>query len=248
MKLFSTLALSVAVLACTNNVPNSNTSSSVSRNPKEESPRGIDLKVQLVADQLHSPVAAAFLPGNNDMLICEQTGQVRLLRSGKLQEEPFLDLSAKMVKLSGVYDERGLLGIALHPSFSSNKKFYVYYSAPSNASGADHKSVLSEFTAGPNKANPGSERILLTINEPESNHNGGSLQFGPDKMLYVAVGDGGGAGDKHGSIGNGQNLNTLLGKILRIDVNASTYKVPANNPFVGKKAKPEIWAYGLRNP
>jgi glucose/arabinose dehydrogenase len=144
-----------------------------------------------------------------------------------------------------------LLGIALHPSFSSNKKFYVFYSAP-GSNGSNNKGVLAEYKASPgnDKADAGSERIILTVDEPESNHNGGCIKFGHDGYLYLGLGDGGGAGDRLGSTGNGQRLDTWLGKMLRIDVNDSkTYKVPADNPFVHTQgAKPEIWAYGLRNP
>jgi len=211
---------------------------------------GKALKLEKVIEGLHSPVAATFT-STGLMLVCEQTGFIRSLSKGTLNEKPFLDLQNKLIKLSGAYDERGLLGIALHPEYSSNKKFYVYYSAPSSESASDHQSVISEFkvSSDPLRADITSERILLTVQEPESNHNGGDLHFGPDGYLYISMGDGGGAGDKHGSSGNGQNLNTLLGKILRIDVNTDQgYKIPADNPFVGKSAKPEIWAYGLRNP
>jgi glucose/arabinose dehydrogenase len=117
---------------------------------------------------------------------------------------------------------------------------------------SDHTGVLAEYKLLPNsdQADPASARIVLTIEEPESNHNGGCIQFGPDGYLYVSFGDGGGQGDKHGETGNGQRLDTWLGKILRIDVNAETgFKVPKSNPFVGNaNAKPEIWAYGFRNP
>jgi len=208
------------------------------------------VKLVEFASGLHSPVAATFM-NDGTMLICEQTGLVRSIQNNKLNDKPFLDIQSKLVKLSGAYDERGLLGIALHPEYTLNKKFYVYYSASSSQTGSDHQSIISEFraSANPLEADPSSERILLTIPEPQSNHNGGDLHFGPDGYLYISVGDGGGAGDKHGSTGNGQNLNTLLGKILRIDVNAAAgYKIPADNPFVNKKARPEIWAYGLRNP
>ena len=116
----------------------------------------------------------------------------------------------------------------------------------------DHQSVVSEFTANVNplRADIASERILLKIDQPESNHNGGEIKFGPDGFLYIGLGDGGGAGDRHGERGNGQNLNTHLGKILRIDVNTDkSYLIPQDNPFVeNKSAKPEIWAYGFRNP
>lgn len=210
----------------------------------------ISLKLEKIAEGLHSPVAAAFNP-EGLMLVCEQTGQIRVLENNKLIDKPFLDLENKLVKMSGAYDERGLLGIALHPEYKSNKKFYVYYSAPSTEKGSDHQSVIAEYkvSTDPRIADAATERILLTIQQPESNHNGGDLKFGPDGYLYIGVGDGGGAGDRHGERGNGQNLNTLLGKILRIDVNTDqSYGIPNDNPFVGKEAKPEIWAYGLRNP
>lgn len=226
------------------------------RNPSAKDEQGrknpapLSLRLQEIAVGLHSPVAAAFTP-DGVMLVCEQTGVIRSIENGKLDDMPFLVLQNKLVKISGAYDERGLLGIALHPDYSSNKKFYVYYSAPTEQSGSDHKSVLAEFqtSSNPLQADAASERVLLTVQQPESNHNGGDIQFGPDGYLYIGMGDGGGAGDKHGESGNGQNMNTLLGKILRIDVNTSqAYGIPADNPFVGKSAKPEIWAYGLRNP
>jgi len=210
----------------------------------------ISLKLEKIAEGLHSPVAAAFSP-EGLMLVCEQTGQIRVLENNKLIDKPFLNLENKLVKMSGAYDERGLLGIALHPEYASNKKFYVYYSASSSDKGVDNQSVIAEYkvSTDPMLADAASERILLTIQQPESNHNGGDLKFGPDGYLYIGTGDGGGAGDRHGETGNGQNLNTLLGKILRIDVNTEqSYAVPNDNPFVGKEAKPEIWAYGLRNP
>lgn len=215
---------------------------------KDES---VSVKLLKISEGLHSPVSVVFL-NDGTMLIAQQTGQIRVLKANSLLEKPFLDLQSKLVKLSGAYDERGLLGLALHPDFSSNKKFYVYYNAPSDVNGSDHQSIISEFKLGKDslQADITSERILLKVQQPESNHNGGELKFGPDGYLYIGLGDGGGAGDKHGEIGNGQNLNTLLGKILRIDVNSSApYTVPKDNPFVSnKEARAEIWAYGLRNP
>jgi glucose/arabinose dehydrogenase len=218
--------------------------------PQKTNEPVISLKIQKIADGLHSPVAAAFTP-DGTMLIAQQTGQIRVLKGKDLLEVAFLDLQNKLVKLSGAYDERGLLGITLHPDYKRNKKFYVYYSAPATEVGSDHQSVVSEFitSSDPLRADSASERVLLTVQQPESNHNGGDLKFGPDGYLYIGLGDGGGAGDKHGDSGNGQNMNTLLGKILRIDVNTErSYKIPQDNPFVGKQAKSEIWAYGLRNP
>lgn len=213
--------------------------------------KSIPVKLLKIADGLHSPVSAIFAP-DGLMFLAEQTGQIRIIKDNSLVEDPFLDLQNKLIKLSGAYDERGLLGIAFHPNYAINKKFYVYYSAPSKVKGSDHQSVISEFKVGTNplRADPASEKIVLSIQEPESNHNGGELKFGPDGYLYIGLGDGGGAGDKHGKTGNGQDLNTFLGKILRIDVNTDgAYRVPEDNPFVAdKQAKPEIWAYGLRNP
>ncbi len=213
--------------------------------------KSISLRLLKIADGLHSPVSADFA-SDGTMLIAEQTGAIRIIKNGSLLESPFLDLQNKLIKLSGAYDERGLLGFALHPNFATNNKFYLYYSAPTNIKGSDHQSVISEFKVGSNplQADLESERVLLIIQQPESNHNGGELKFGPDAYLYIGLGDGGGAGDKHGKTGNGQDLNTFLGKILRIDVNNDgSYRVPQDNPFVSNKfAKPEIWAYGLRNP
>lgn len=210
----------------------------------------LKIKLSLVASGLQAPLYVAF-PGNGEMLAVEQTGIIKVFKNGKANAVPFLNISNKIVKLSGDYDERGLLGIALSPDFKNNRKFYVYYSAPTTGN-FDNTGTLAEFktTANGDVADPNSERILLTVQHPESNHNGGCLQFGPDGYLYISEGDGGGAGDKHnGTIGNGQNMNTFLGKILRIDVNnGKTYTVPSDNPFVGRaNVKPEIWAYGLRN-
>ena len=184
-------------------------------------------------------------------MIAEQTGKIRLVKNGKLTDQPVLDLADKMIKIDKSYDERGLLGIVLSPKFKSDRKFYVFYSAPPSGN-FDNKGVLAEYKLLPNSdyADKRSGRIIFTVDEPESNHNGGCMQFGPDGYLYFSLGDGGGAGDRHGSFGNGQKMDTWLGKILRIDVNtAKGYNVPKDNPFVKRTdAKPEIWAYGLRNP
>jgi glucose/arabinose dehydrogenase len=212
-------------------------------------PAPITLKVKQVAANIQAPTALAF-PGNGEVWVTEQTGKIRALKNGKLSGVPVLDLSSKLPKINNGYEERGLLGIALHPRFSTNKKFYVFYSVPPTGK-FNHTDVVSEFTLGGNgQADPNSERIILTAEKPDGNHNGGCVQFGKDGYLYISFGDGGGQGDKHGEFGNGQNLDTWLGKILRVDINTgSGYLVPKDNPFTGKAgAKPEIWAYGFRNP
>ncbi|WP_217604601.1 sorbosone dehydrogenase family protein [Chitinophaga sp. GbtcB8] len=221
--------------------------------PLLKEPPARKARLQLVTNKFISPVALG-VPGDGSgrLFICQKEGKVWLIQNGQVAAQPFLDVSSEMVKINPGYDERGLLGIAFHPRFKQNKKFYVYYSVPSNTAGSNHKSRISEFTvsaSNPNVADPASKRVIMEIEQPESNHNGGDLVFGPDGYLYIGLGDGGGGGDKHGTIGNGQNLNTLLGKILRIDVNGNPYNVPKDNPFVGKpNVRPEIWAYGLRNP
>ena len=206
------------------------------------------LSITLLASQLTSPVALAHC-GDERLFIAEQPGVIKIFHKDKLLSSPFLDISDRVITDKG-YSERGLLGIAFHPDYNTNGRFYLYYSAESSNKNSDHKSVLSEFTVSgdPDKALT-EEKKILEIEQPESNHNGGQLAFGPDGFLYIGVGDGGGGGDKHGEIGNGQNLNTLLGKILRINVNALPYSIPADNPFVNKTGvRPEIFAYGLRNP
>ncbi|MBX9853006.1 MAG: PQQ-dependent sugar dehydrogenase [Cytophagaceae bacterium] len=218
---------------------------SVAENPITDT---LSLRLSLVTGNLVSPIA--FTHCEDDRLfIVEQPGVVRVFDKGKLLTDPFLDISDRVLTDKG-YSEKGLLGIAFHPEYKTNGKFYLYYSAKSNNKNSDHKSVVSEFMASPdsNVARK-EERKILEIEEPESNHNGGQLAFGPDGFLYIGVGDGGGAGDKHGETGNGQNMNTLLGKILRIDVNTFPYAIPSDNPFVNKPGiRPEIFASGLRNP
>lgn len=212
-----------------------------------------DVKLKLIATGLTGPVAMD-CPKDESMriIICEQTGKIKIIKKGLILEKPFLDVGSKLDGANKIYSEKGLLGIAFHPKYKSNGKFYIYYSAPEADKKFDHKSILAEYkvTANADIADMTSQKIILEIKQPEANHNGGQLAFGPDGFLYIGLGDGGGAGDNHGEKGNGQNLKTLLGKILRIDVDSKyPYTIPPDNPFVNnKEARPEIWAYGLRNP
>ena len=182
------------------------------------------------------------------LFVLEQGGRIRIIQNSALVATPFLDVSSKAGFTSG--GELGLLGLTFHPSFSTNRRFFIYYTQ--NVSG-QIQSVFSEYAASssnPNLADTSSERVLLAVNQPFSNHKGGQLAFGPDGFLYIGLGDGGSEGDPQG---NGQNLQTLLAKILRIDVDGAhasgkQYAIPPDNPFASSGGLPEIWAYGLRNP
>ena len=214
-----------------------------------------DVKLQLITDQLSHPTAFAVTKKSPTLLfVAEQEGRIRVIENGKLVAAPFLDISKEVLKKEG-YDERGLLGLAFHPDYATNGKFYVYCSVPVEnpvKNVRDHQSEVREYVvskSSPKLADATQMRKVLVFDEPESNHNGGDLKFGADGFLYISAGDGGGANDKHGTIGNAQNLTNLLGKILRIDVNKTPYTIPADNPFIKTPdAKPEIYAYGLRNP
>ncbi|MDH4334731.1 MAG: PQQ-dependent sugar dehydrogenase [Chloroflexota bacterium] len=209
-------------------------------------PTGPDhLRLERVVEGLADPINIANArDGSGRLFINEQAGVIRVIESdGTLRAQPFVDLTDR-VQSGG---ERGLLGLAFHPDFATNRRLFVHYSRL-----ADGATVLSELTAAPDgqSADPDSERVLLVVDQPYANHNGGQLAFGPDGFLYLGLGDGGSGGDPQG---NGQNMGTMLGKILRIDVDGSRaageqYAIPAGNPFVGGGALPEIWAYGLRNP
>jgi glucose/arabinose dehydrogenase len=167
--------------------------------------------------------------------------------------------------LSPGYDERGLLGLAFHPDFAQNGRFFVFYTAPRRPTapaGYDNTTTIAEYRAHGGHltvGDPTSERIVLQVDHPQSNHNGGTIAFGPDKYLYISIGDGGGAGDTavghvpdwytHNPGGNGQDIESnLLGNILRIDVRTLPYTIPLDNPFVGQPGLDEVWAYGFRNP
>ncbi|MEX1184824.1 MAG: PQQ-dependent sugar dehydrogenase [Gemmatimonadota bacterium] len=223
--------------------------------------------VEQIATGLTSPVLLREAPDGSDRLfVVDQIGVIRVIGAdGALATAPFLDVRSQMVDQSASYDERGLLGLAFHPQFATNGRLYAYYSAPLRSgapSGFNHTARVSEFrvTGNVNAADPGSERILLEVDQPQSNHNAGTVAFGPDGYLYISLGDGGGSDDVgNGHVddwyaanagGNSQNVEAnLLGKILRIDVDGGMpYDIPSDNPFVGEPGRDEIWAYGLRNP
>lgn len=220
-----------------------------------------------MASGLTAPVALVEPPdGSRRLFIVDQIGLIRVrMPDGQLLAEPFLDLRDRIVPLRTSFDERGLLGLAFHPDYAENGRFFVFYSAPLRAgapAGWNCTSHISELlvSADPNRADSDSERILLQVDKPQFNHNGGTIAFGPDGMLYVSLGDGGGANDvglghvedwyPDNAGGNGQDItDNLLGSILRIDVDAGApYAIPPDNPFVGKEGLDEIWAYGFRNP
>ena len=241
-------------------------------NPK---PKEQKLDLKLVADGFISPLGVVSArDGSNRLFVIDQTGTVSVIGSnGTKLSTPFLDLTSKLVPLQPGFDERGLLGLAFHPQYKSNGRFYVYYQLPPRPGGPapgvnwNNLSRISEFrvsTTNPNVANLASERILLEWDDPQLNHNGGTIEFGPeDGYLYIAIGDGGAANDvAPGHVedwypanagGNGQDIEAnLFGNILRIDVDRRTggkeYGIPSDNPFVGRTGLDEIWAYGLRNP
>ena len=220
--------------------------------------RAADVKLKLISDQLSHPVAFAVAPGDpaGRLFVCEQEGRIRIIEKGQLSPQPFLDVTQEVVKKMG-YDERGLLGLAFHPNYAKNGKFYIYCSTPSSGrKGVDNVEEIREYTVAKNPAlaDKTTMRVVLKVDDPQGNHNGGDLKFGPDGYLYISMGDGGGQKDQHGTIGNAQDLTSLMGKILRIDVNQQPYGIPKDNPFVDKKdeqgqpIRPEIYAYGFRNP
>jgi glucose/arabinose dehydrogenase len=206
---------------------------------RERLPEEAGIALQPVATGLEAPLYLAAPPGDGRLFVVEQPGRIRVIRDGRLLPRPFLDISAKV----GYGGERGLLGLAFHPRYAVNGRFYVDYTDRHGDTRVErYAATPSADTADPSSAHP-----VLFVAQPYANHNGGDVLFGPDGMLYVGMGDGGSGGDPRG---NGQSLGTLLGKLLRLDVDrAEPYAVPPDNPFVGRPgARPEIWAYGLRNP
>ncbi len=199
------------------------------------------LALEVVARLLSQPLLAISPPGDERLFVVEKTGRIKIIEDGVVLDRPFLDLSGK-VNADGA--ELGLLGLAFHPRYAWNGRFFVYYTDLRN------DTWLEEYRASDfdrNRADPGSARSLLFLDQPQSFHQGGMLQFGPEGYLYVALGDGGGIGDQYG---HGQRPDTLFGTIVRIDVDhGEPYAIPPDNPYAaGGPGAPEVWAYGLRNP
>ena len=203
---------------------------------------GTGLSLQRVGG-FDQPVHVTAPPGDERRLfVVEQEGRIRVVRDGRTLPGAFLDLRDRV----GCCGEQGLFSLAFAPDYARTGRFYVSYTDRSG------DSRIEEFRrASADLADAGTRRLVLFQDQPEPNHNGGLIAFGPDGRLYVGFGDGGGAFDQHGARGNAQNLNTLLGKLLRIDPRRGArrgYRVPRDNPFVGRAGRDEIWAYGLRNP
>jgi glucose/arabinose dehydrogenase len=194
-----------------------------------------------IAGELDRPVYLTHAgDGSGRLFIVEKPGRIRIVKDGDLLPDPFLDITDR-TRSTG--NEQGLLGLAFDPQYRTNGRFFVDYID------LNGNTVVARYLVSadnPDKADPASGAAILRVNQPYANHNGGDLVFGPDGYLYIGMGDGGSAGDP---LGNGQRLDTLLGKLLRIDVRSDPYAIPPDNPFLGRAgARPEIWAYGLRNP
>jgi glucose/arabinose dehydrogenase len=224
------------------------------------------VSLNLVAEGLNAPLTLVESPDNSGRLfVLDQSGQIYIIKDGLKLPQPFLNIQDKII-LEGGPDERGLLGLAFHPDYSSNGRFFVFYSGPlreTAPSGWDHTNYVAEFkvsSVNADVAEANSERIVLASDHPQPNHNGGMVAFGADRYLYISIGDGGGGKDNQpghvedwytlNSGGNGQDISqNLLGNVLRIDVSTTeSYAIPADNPFVDKDGLDEIYAYGLRNP
>jgi glucose/arabinose dehydrogenase len=205
-------------------------------------PTATTIKLTVVAKVTQPVLVTSPRDGTNRLFIVEKTGRIRIVKGGSLLATPFLDISASVSKGG----EQGLLGLAFHPGYKTNRKFYVDYTDTSG------NTVVREYRASatnPNRVAAGSGRTIIRIAQPYANHNGGMIAFGRDGYLYIGTGDGGSSGDP----GNrAQSINTLLGKMLRINLNGSTstrnYLIPSTNPYVGKPGLNEIWQLGLRNP
>jgi glucose/arabinose dehydrogenase len=202
--------------------------------------RADGIRLVVAGDGFEQPVFVCSAPADTRLFVVEQPGRIRWIENGRPSREPFLDLTDR-VRAGG---ERGLLGLAFHPAYERNGFLYVNYTD------REGDTQVVRFTVRPDRrtADPATAKRILTVEQPFSNHNGGMIAFGPDRMLWVGMGDGGSGGDP---LGHGQNPRTLLGKMLRLDVDGGDpYAIPRDNPFAGRPGQgaPEVWATGLRNP
>lgn len=196
------------------------------------------IATKLVGSELDMPLFVSAPSGDQRLFVVEQTGKIRILDGGRFLDSPFLDLGGSI----SAGNEQGLLGLAFHPSYAENGRFFVDYTDTNG----DTQIVAYTVSSNPNVADPTTAAVLLSIDQPYSNHNGGWIGFGPDGFLYIGMGDGGAGGDPEQ---RGQNPNELLGKILRLDVDgAAPYAIPPSNPFANGGGRPEIFALGTRNP
>jgi glucose/arabinose dehydrogenase len=232
---------------------------------KHDVPKMKAVDIKLIADNFVSPIQVVASRSSERLYVVDQIGKVWVIdKDGNKRSTPLIDLTSKLVTLNPAFDERGLLGLAFHPDFKINGLFYVYYQLPPRPGGPtiggglwNNLSRISEFklVAGELWADMSSEKVLLEWDDAQFNHNAGTLAFGPDGYLYISIGDGGGANDvgpNHvpdwyttNDGGNGQDIEAnLLGNILRIDVNSGEpYGIPADNPFVNKTGRDEIYAF-----
>jgi len=211
--------------------------------PRPAPPSSIALQDAFAGLRFQAPLQVAQVPGESRFVVVEKRGMVQAV-SGQTAAT-FLDIRSRVNSTPG---EAGLLGLAFHPRWAQNRQVFVNYTAPSAASPANLRSTISRFTSADGGAtlDPASEQVLLTVEQPFENHNGGSVVFGPDGLLYLGLGDGGSGGDP---LGNAQNVSVILGKLLRIDVDSGApYGIPPSNPFAAGGGRPEVYAYGLRNP
>jgi glucose/arabinose dehydrogenase len=221
------MALALAVAACSDG----GTGPPVTVDPD-------DLRVVEVVDGLDSPVHLTSPPGDPRLFVVEQPGVIRIIDDGELLPVPFLDLTSQV----GSGGERGLLSMAFDPAYATTGFFWVNYTDTNG----DTRIERYQVSADADVANANSALLVLEVEQPFANHNGGQIAFGPDGMLYIGMGDGGSGGDPQN---HGQRRSTLLGALLRIDVRTAPYVIPPDNPYVDEPdARPEIWAYGLRNP
>lgn len=197
------------------------------------------LALQPIVTGLRAPVYATHAgDGSGRIFVVEKQGRIMIVRNGAVEPTPFLDISDRVGSRGS---EQGLLSVAFHPNYKENGRLFVDYTDTNG------DTVVARFQAQGDRADAGSETVLLQVDQPYANHNGGLVTFGPDGYLYIGMGDGGSGGDPQG---NGQNTNALLGKLLRINVDqGEPYGIPSDNPWAnGQGGRPEVWAYGLRNP